>query len=426
MEPSSASKEWFATRKLGLFLHFGLYAINGWHEQEQWRRRIPRAQYRELSKRFNPTAFDPDAIIDLAQSAGMEYLCLTTKHHDGFCLWDTKCTDFNVMNTPARRDLVGELAEACHRRAFPLGLYYSIPDWHHPNYPNTGLHHQLPCPEPGDEPDWDLYYAYLREQVLELMTNYGEIKHFFWDINVTEHRDPSLNARIRELQPGIVINNRGFDDGDFGTPERDYNADETERVWRFPRPTEACNSVGMQSWGYRTGEDFYAASFLISGIDATMAKGGNYLLNVGPAADGSIPSAYAERIDEVGCWYRRVRESFADTVPASNLTDNPQVLVTQRDEVVYVHVQRPFVSSSLVLAPIEALPLSATLLNTGERVDFSLEALPYYWANAGRYLVLRNIPLAAMAHETPVIRLEFGSLLEAHEADYKLSNAGQL
>ena len=241
MPAGSAVNEWFATRRFGLFLHFGLYAIEGWHEQDQMRRRIPRATYEKLITRFNPVDFNPEQILDLAGSAGMEYICLTTKHHDGFCLWDTKQTAFNVMNSPYGKDIVGQLAEACHRRGFPLGLYYSVADWHQPNYPNQGRHHELAEPEAGDEPDWDTYMAYLREQVRELCTNYGELRHFFWDINVPKHRDPGVNEMIRSLQPKIVINNRGFDEGDFGTPEREYNQDQTERQTRFSRPSEACN-----------------------------------------------------------------------------------------------------------------------------------------------------------------------------------------
>ena len=145
--------EWFSKRKLGLFLHFGLYSIEGWHEQDQMRRRIPRATYEKLITRFNPVDFNADRILDLAESVGMEYVCLTTKHHDGFCLWDTQQTDFNVTKSPYGKDIIRQLADTCHRRGFPLGLYYSVADWHHPNYPNQGRHHELPGPVDGDSPD---------------------------------------------------------------------------------------------------------------------------------------------------------------------------------------------------------------------------------------------------------------------------------
>lgn len=419
-------EQWFSARRFGLFVHFGLYSINGWHEQEQWRRGIPRDEYGALIQRFNPTAFNPDALIDLAESAGMEYLCFTAKHHDGFCLWNTKCTDFNVMNSLARRDLILELAEACQRRKFPLGLYFSIPDWHHPNYPNSGLHHQLPGPLPGDHPDWEAYFAFLNQQVLELMTHYGPIKHFFWDINVTGYSDRSVNERIRALQPGIVINNRGFDEGDFGTPEREFNTDEVARTRCFLKPTEACNSVGMQSWGYRRNEDYYTPGFLISSMDGVMCRGGHYLLNIGPKGDGSITPEQAAMVRRVGDWYLRVKEAFADATPASELSDNPQLLITKRDRSIYVHVQRPFVSSSIVIPPIDQIPLAATLLNTGESLPCSVDALPYYWATKGRYLVVRDIPLGRLPDEIPVIRLDFEHPLLPRKVDYHLSNGGKL
>ena len=245
-------RDWFFQKRYGLFVHWGLYSIESWHEQDQWRRRIPRDEYAKLISRFNPQHFNPDAWLDLLAEAGMDYIVLTTKHHDGFCLWDTAETDFNVMHTPYGRDIVAQLAEACHRRDVPLGLYYSVVDWKHPNYPNQGRSHELPHPQPGDEPDLPAYVEYLRRQVRELCTNYGKIACFWWDMNVTEHRDPSINAMIRELQPGVVINNRGFDDGDFGTPERDWESF-VDTDLAFTTPTQACQSVGKVRVGGRPG-----------------------------------------------------------------------------------------------------------------------------------------------------------------------------
>ena len=125
--------DWFETHRLGLFIHWGLYALDGWHEQAQWRRGVPRREYEALARRFDPAAFRPDDWIDLAEAGGMSSLCFTAKHHDGFCLWDTDRTDFKITNTPYGKDILAELAEACHRRGMKLRLYYSIVDWHHPN-----------------------------------------------------------------------------------------------------------------------------------------------------------------------------------------------------------------------------------------------------------------------------------------------------
>jgi len=401
--------EWFSTRKLGLFLHFGLYSIEGWHEQDQMRRRIPRSEYQKLIARFDPVDFDADTILDLAQEVGMEYVCLTTKHHDGFCLWDTKQTDFNVMQSPYGSDIVGQLADACHKRDFSLGLYYSVVDWHHPNYPNQERHHEI-APQPGDTPDWGRYMDYLKAQVRELCTNYGEIAHFFWDMNVPEFTDPSVNEMLRSLQPRMVINNRGFDDGDFGTPEREYQKSETDRTASFARPTEACNSVGTQSWGYRKDEDYYTSQFLMQSIDAMMAKGSHYLLNVGPDATGKIPQIASDTLYEIGKWYGRTREAFSDTKPCTDLTTNRQVLLTRRERVLYVHLGIPARSDSVLLPPLCSLPSSATVLNTGDELACSLDVLPSYWKNESKVLRVKGIPRQILTrNEVVILKLTFGS-----------------
>ena len=204
-------RDWFFEKRFGMFVHWGLYAIPAWHEQYQQRAGIPRQQYEKLSGQWNPVHFDPEEWLDLMQEAGMEYLTITSKHHDGFCLWDTKYTPFNTMNTPYGKDILGMLADACHKREVPLSLYYSIVDWHHPNYPNQGRHHELPGPVHGDDPNWELYMEFLKNQVVELCSNYGDLHGFWWDMNVPEHHDPSINAMISLLQPKAVINNRVFD-----------------------------------------------------------------------------------------------------------------------------------------------------------------------------------------------------------------------
>ena len=202
--------------------------------------------------------------------------------------------------------LLAMLADACHRRNFPLCLYHSVVDWHHPNYPNQGRSHELPQPEPGDNPDFDQYLAFLKAQVRELCTNYGDIHGFWWDMNVTGEVIPEVNNMIRELQPAAVINNRGFDDGDFGTPERDNTP--LNEVRAFDKPTEACQAVGRESWCYRENEDYYSDLHLMRSIDKTLAKGGNYLLNVGPKADGTLPDEAVAILNRVSRWYHAVKE----------------------------------------------------------------------------------------------------------------------
>jgi alpha-L-fucosidase len=410
--PFGDARDWFSEKRFGLFIHWGLYALSEWHEQDQWRRRIPRTQYERLMHQFNPTRFDPDAWLDVAQAAGMEYICFTTKHHDGFCLWDTAQTDYNIMHTPYGKDTLRMLADACHKRNMPLCLYYSVVDWHHPNYPNQGRSHELPTPEPGDQPDFDKYMAFLKAQVRELCTNYGPIHGFWWDMNVTGVVDPSINNMIRELQPACVINNRGFDEGDFGTPERDFEADEA-RV--FERRTEACQSVGRESWGYRANEDYYSDIHLMRSIDRTLAKGGNYLLNIGPKADGTLPQEAVEIVQRVGKWYLSVKEAFGDAQPVSDITDNTDVLLTERDSTIYVHLYKEPTMRRVLLRPMDKLPVKATLLNTGEAVEARIETLPTLHMNKeglltdGRtyYLRLVNLPVNELAGTVLVVKMEF-------------------
>jgi alpha-L-fucosidase len=403
-------RDWWFQRRFGLFIHWGLYAIHGWHEQEQWRARVPRAEYVKLARQWNPVRFNPDKWLDLAEETGMKYLCFTTKHHDGFCLWATKQTDYNTMNTPYGRDVLRMLADACHRRRFPLCLYYSIADWHHPHYPNQGRHHELP-PQPGDQPDFAKYLEFLKAQVRELCTEYGEIHGFWWDMNVEQHRDPSINQLIRQLQPNAVINNRGFDEGDFGTPERDYEKD-VDAPLSFEKRTEACQSVGMESWGYRKDEDFYSDRHLLRSIDKYLARDANYLLNVGPRADGTIAPEYTAILRRIGRWYHAVNESLENVEPASHLTANRNVLLTRKGHTLYVHLHTDPVGDVVKLKPLALAPRRATLLNTGKPVEWSLDFVPSEHVEQGRYLRLRRLPVNQLANTVLVVKLEFDHLPE--------------
>ncbi|HTP33611.1 MAG TPA: alpha-L-fucosidase, partial [Candidatus Acidoferrales bacterium] len=398
-------RDWWFQRRFGMFVHWGIYAIHGIHEQEQWRFRVPRAEYVKLQQQWNPVKYDPNAWLDLAGEAGMKYICLTTKHHDGFCLWDTKQTAYNTMNTPYGKDVLRMLADACHRRGVPLCLYYSIADWHQPNYPNQGRSHELQ-PQPGDQPDWSRYMEFLKAQVRELCTNYGQIAGFWWDMNVPKFVDPSVNDMIRKLQPKAVINNRGFDPGDFGTPERDYDAGGEEALV-FSQRTEACQSVGSESWGYRKDEDYYDDRHLLRSIDKYLARDANYLLNVGPMPDGTIAPRPGAILRRIGKWYASVKESFEGTVPASNLTTNRSVFLTRRDNTIYVHLNKDPIKEAVQLKPMATAPRRATLLNTGKPVEFAVDMLPTDHVEHKPYLRLRNLPVDEMADTVLVVKVEF-------------------
>ncbi len=407
-------RDWFFEKRLGLFLHWGLYAVPGWQEQQQFRLRVPRREYEKLINKFNPTRFDPNLWLDLAEEVGMEYVCFSTKHIDGFCMWNTAQTDYNVMRTPYKKDVLKILADVCHRRKFPLCLYYSISDMHHPNYPNAGRSYELSRPDPGDEPNLEKYLLFVKAQVRELCTQYGEIHGFWWDANVIGHEDPSFNTLIRSLQPAAIINDRGFDPpvvnsrggGDFGTPERDWDS-WVNNVSRFDSPTEACESVGMESWGYRTDEDYYSNLYLIRNIDKILAKGGNYLLNVGPKADGTFPAEGIQTLQAVGRWYRQVRESFQETEPDSSLTTNRDVLVTRKGKTFFIHLFMPPVGDRVLFPLVKRLPRKAILLNTGQPVSANLELLPSNYVTQERTLRLCRLPVNELSGTVMVIRMTF-------------------
>ena len=407
-------RDWFLEKRFGLFIHWGIYSIPGWHEQHQWRRAMPRRDYEKLADEFNPVRFDPDQWLDIAEAAGMQYVTFTSKHVDGFCMWHTRQHDYNIAHTPYGKDVLKLLADACHRRGVPLCLYYSLCDMHHPNYPNSGRSYELAKPDRDDDPDFDKYLECVRRQLQELCTEYGEIHGLWWDANVVGFGHPSFNDMIRSLQPNAVLNDRGPDKGDFDTTERDYRpADHESRA--LSRPMEACQSLGRESWGYRVGEDYYTVKYMIQSIDKMLAKGANYLLNTGPMPDGTIADTDQRMLREIGNWYSRVREAFDHTVPASKLTANPEVLLTQRDNTVYVHLVREPTTTAVVLNPIDKLPATATLLNNGARIDTRIDRLPRFCRDEKEYLRLPCLPVAEFDESVMVIKLEFDETLTNDE-----------
>ncbi len=401
----------FQDDRFGLFVHFGIYSVGGWHEQEQWRRGIPVTEYARYADRFHPARGCTEEWLRLARDAGMTYLCFTTKHHDGFCLWDTACTDYNVARY-AGYDLLAELAEGCAKYGIRLELYYSVPDWHYPHSVNDGRSHRLARPNPGDTPDEAKYRAYLKAQMHELLTKYGKISALFWDIP-PEETDESINEYVRSLQPGILINDRGYSKGDYSTPER------TVPEQPFSGLTEACQSVGVQAWGYRADEDYFSHRFLMESVDRIMTKGGNYLLNVGPRPDGSIPEEAAASVRAVGGWYQRVKESFIGAECASS-RDIP-CGVTRKGNSLYFHLPATPVSGGLVLPSIRKAPMRVTVLNTGETLPARVEYVPtlFNFANPEERregLHISGIPVNRLCDEVIVLKTEFDGPVETGAA----------
>lgn len=406
-------RDWFFQKRYGLFIHWGLYALGGFHEQEQFRRNISRKEYAAYQNQFCPKKFDPRQWIRTARECGMEYMVFTTKHQDGFCMWNTSCTDFNCMNTPYGKDILKELADACHEEDFPLLLYYCITDNHHPNYPNRGIGHELPMPQEGDHPDKEKYLDYVREQIRELCTNYGTIHGIFWDVNHLDYYDESFNWLVRDLQPSAVVNGRGFDSGDYNTPEREFNEGDLRAQRRFSTPTEACQSVGMHSWGYKTDEDFYSSKFLMQSMDRILAMGGNYLLNVGPTPDGELDPRGLKPLRTIADWLSRTKEAFYDAVPVSDAVKSGDVFATCRGNDLYIHFYQDPMGTSMELSPLEMLPEQVTLLNDGRTLLIHRSQGTKLWTNPMEYIRVCGLPTDQFHNEVMILKLHYKHLPRA-------------
>ena len=317
-DPRKAAIEWFREAKFGLFMHYGLYSLLGRHEWVQLREKIPVAKYAKLKDRFTAEKFDADFIADLAVAARMKYVNITTRHHDSFCLFASKQTDFNSVNSPAKRDLVGELAEACRKKGLGLFLYYSHGrDWKHPHAPNRdrpdrvgGARPAYSPPEPtykrGDEHDLQKYVDFMTAQITELLTNYGPVAGIWLDgINTTRgHKDAfkiqPLYDLIHRLQPQVLVSYKQGMLGteDFFAPERGGGGVENPHN----RPLEICDTLQPQGWGYIKADDGKHKSpeqVLRMLAGAAYAKA-NLLLNTGPLPDGSIHASDVKTLREVG------------------------------------------------------------------------------------------------------------------------------
>ncbi len=396
--------------KFGMFIHWGAYSIWGVQEQYLSRSNMPNEEYEKIAMTFNPQNYDPESWVLAAKKAGMKYICFTTKHHDGFCMWDTKYTDYNIMNTPYKKDVLKMLSQLCEKHGILLSLYYSNPDWHHEYGYNDKSTHQWRSKN-RDSSHFDEYKEFIKNQITELLTNYGKIYTLFWDIPPCIE-DRSMNEYVRELQPEIIINNRGFDEGDFSTPERS-ESDALNDV-RFTKMTEACNSVGEQSWGYRKNEDCHSVRFLTNAIDKMMSRGASYLLNVGPKSDGTIDEISLGILERVGEWYNRMEgcleEHNEDSFPYE-IRKN-RFIVNKKNGKSYFHFFDGVVSSAVSFDKYPNIPKKVRLLNTGAELKFDTDPLPgFFDMETGMatpdILHISGIPVDDLASEPIVIEIEW-------------------
>ena len=320
--------------RFGMFIHWGLYAIPARGEWIRSIERIPTEDYQPFFEEFNPVDYDPKAWARAAKQAGMKYAVLTAKHHDGFCLFDSKLTDYKSTNTPCKRDLVREFLDAFRAEGLKVGLYYSLLDWHHPDYPHYGdANHPMRDNEAfkGMKHDFDRYLDYMHGQIEELCTGYGKIDLFWFDFSYGNMagetwRGSQLVRMIRKYQPHAMIDNRiegGAEghgslvtrnpaeySGDFVSPEQIIPPTGVRDEDGNPVVWEACVTMNNH-WGYCAVDHFFKpAGMVIKKLVECVSKGGNLLINVGPDAKGNIPGESLTILQEVGEWMRKNSSSI--------------------------------------------------------------------------------------------------------------------
>ena len=356
---------WRAAR-FGMFIHWGPISLKG--TEIGWSRgnQVPIEVYDNLYKEFNPVKFDAAAWVAVAKAAGMKYVVLTTKHHDGFCLWDTKQTDYKIMNSPFKRDVTKELAEACRKQGLGFGAYYSTCDWHHPDFPVTS---------PGgtvkrEKSDLEAYTAYLKAQTTELVKNYGPLFTVWFDVPqcFDTARGQGVINHLRAIQPNLVINNRTGARGDYDTPEQRIGGFQMQRPW------ETCMTI-CQQWAWKPNDAMKPLDTCVRTLLQTIGGDGNLLFNVGPTPEGEIEPRQVERLQEMGAWVAKHAASIYDTRGGPFLSGEWGVS-TRAGKRITLFVMHWPQDGRLRLPPIPARILSAATI-TGEAVEIaSADGLP--------------------------------------------------
>jgi alpha-L-fucosidase len=351
--PNSAERmKWWHEARFGMFVHFGLYSVLGRHEWAMEEEGIPVAEYEQLAKRFNPQPHAARAWAKLARQAGMRYMVMTTKHHEGFCLFNTATTNYCAPKQAAGRDLVAEYLEAARGEGLRAGFYFSLMDWHHPDGAKCAT----------DPAARRRFVDYVHAQIRELMTNYGKVDVLWydvaWPLDAAGWESEKMNKMVFELQPNIVVNNRNKLPGDFQTPEQHITA--SDRAW------EACMTMN-DSWGYQRADDNWKTSKTIVRNLVTCARdGGNYLLNIGPKGDGSIPEPSVEILSTVGKWMD-TNGSTIYTAERSQVKRSQLANFTRKGNTLYIQVYF-WPGDSVSIGGLTNKVLSAKLLKTGENV----------------------------------------------------------
>ncbi len=359
---------WFKEARFGMFVHWGLYSIPARGEWVMHIEQIPKEEYAQLAKQFNPKRFNADKWVRLAISAGMKYIVLTTRHHDGFCLFDSKVSNFTSVKTAAKKDFVAEYVAACRKYKIKIGFYYSLMDWSHPEYQNSMEKNSPVSPQ---------FIAYFQTQVKELCTNYGKIDVLWfdgeWDHSVKQWQSEKLVKMIHKLQPTALINDRlGTESrgtlGDFGTPEQ-YIPTAFPESSAPSRSWESCMTMN-DNWGYSAGDkNWKSTRQLIMNLVRCVSGDGNFLLNVGPKPDGTIPPPSVSRLKEIGAWMKINKESIYGCGKTS-FGGGMVGLTTAKNNKAYLHIFR-WSGKEICLAWVKNKIKSAYLLANNKKISVS-------------------------------------------------------
>src|SRR5579862_910554 len=351
--------KWWHEARFGMFIHFGLYSLIGQHEWAMELEGIPVAQYELLAKHFDPRPHAARDWARLAKRAGQKYMVMTTKHHEGFCNFDTKLTNYCAPKQGCGRDLVAEYVEAARGEGMRVGFYYSLMDWHHPD----GVRCQT------DEAARRRFVDYVHGEIRELMTNYGKIDVLWYDVDwpltAAGWESEKMNKMVFELQPDIIVNNRNGLPGDFSTPEQEISAEKGGRAW------ESCMTMN-DSWGYQAADDAWKSpKQIVRNLALCARDGGNYLLNIGPRPDGSIPEDSVRILSAVGRWMERNGQTIYQGEPC-RVHASEFAGFTRKGHTLYMHVHF-WPGETVALGGLKTKVLSAKLLSNGRPVTFEQE-----------------------------------------------------
>jgi len=341
---------WFTEARFGLFIHFGLYAAAARHEWVKNREKITDEDYQKYFDHFDPDLFDPTAWAEEAWNAGMRYFVITTKHHEGFALWDSEVTDYKVTNTPYGQDLIAPMVDAFREKGHRVGFYHSVIDWHHPEFPVDSIHPRRDDEEykaANADRDVSKYAAYLHDQVRELLTGYGKVDVMWYDFSYPhmpggkgrdDWQSEKLDAMTRELQPGILVNDRlDLGNADLTTPEQVQPVGNVVTAGEGPQLWEACQTLNG-SWGYdRDNHDWKSPGLIVRMLVDTVSKGGNMLLNVGPNGRGQWEQRAIETLRGVGRWMSLHERAIRGNGP-SEYTPPADARYTQKGNRLYLHL----------------------------------------------------------------------------------------